>query len=169
MRYDRLGRPLRPGLSTDRGDPYGTYMASASGELMRENAVKFELRDAGPGRLVLTATGGLSWEDRELLAASVEEHFGGRDTVQGVVMDLARVEFVNSAGLGALFQLVQRLRQRGGTLALANVPPNLIRLFRAVGLARVARIGDSVENALDLLESSPPGPLHDNENRSNES
>ena len=80
-----------------------------------------------------------------------------------------QVEFVNSAGLGALFQLVQRLRQRGGMLALANVPPNLVRLFRAVGLARVARISDSVESALDLLESSPPGPLRDIENRSNES
>ncbi|MCH8806744.1 MAG: STAS domain-containing protein [Planctomycetes bacterium] len=136
---------------------------------MRENAVKFEMREAGPGRLVLTATGGLSWEDRELLAASVEEHFAGRDSIQGVVMDLARVEFVNSAGLGALFQLVQRLRQRGGTLALANVPPTLVRLFRAVGLARVARIGDSVESALDLLECSPPGPLCDIENQSNKS
>jgi anti-anti-sigma factor len=116
--------------------------------------LKFELREAGPGCLVLTCHGGLSWEDRELLAASVEQYLTGRDTVHGLVLDMAAVEFVNSAGLGALFQLIQRLRGRGARLAFANVPPTIHRVLMTVGMVRLAAFGRDVPDALALL--NPP-------------
>ena len=123
-----------------------TFNGAKSGTLM-----KFELREATPGYLVLTCRGGLSWEDRELLAASVEQHLVGGNNLHGLVLDMSGVEFVNSAGLGALFQLIQRLRGRGGSLAFAGVPPTIGRLLTTVGMERLAEFGQDVPEALALL------------------
>ncbi|MFH1747600.1 MAG: STAS domain-containing protein [Planctomycetota bacterium] len=129
---------------------------------MHETQMKFELREAGPGYLVLTCRGGLSWEDRELLTVSVEQHLAERPVIHGLVLDMSNVEFVNSAGLGALFQLIQRLRERGGQLAFAHVPPTLRRLFSAVGLDRVVTFGDDISMALQALSESTPRIETDN-------
>jgi len=117
--------------------------------------MKFDLHEASPGCVVLTCQGGLSWEDRELLAATVEQCLAGRSTLRGLVLDMTGVEFVNSTGLGALFQLVQRLRSRGGQLAFAAVPPTIRRLFATVGMERLAKLADSVAEALDMLAQPP--------------
>lgn len=121
---------------------------------MHGTQMKFELREASPGFLVLSCRGGLSWEDRELLTVSVEEHLAGRNTIQGLVLDMSNVEFVNSAGLGALFQLVQRLRERDGQLAFASVPPTLRRLFTAVGMDRLVKLEPDVNEALAALRAA---------------
>lgn len=121
--------------------------------------LKFELHEADPGLLVLTCRGDLSWEDRELLAASVEKHLAGRTSLRGLVLDMSEVGFVNSAGLGALFQLAQRLRGRGGQLAFANVPPPIRRLFSAVGMEHLAICGEDVPATLALLsKATEPRP-----------
>ena len=121
---------------------------------MQSTSAKFQLHEPTPGFLVLTCRGGLSWEDRELLSASVEQHLVGRKTVQGLVIDMSEVDFVNSAGLGALFQLAQRLRSRGGQLAFASIKPAVQRLFSAVGMDRLAKGMDDVPSALALLSGT---------------
>jgi anti-anti-sigma factor len=123
--------------------------------------MKFELRETSPGFVVLTCHGGLSWEDRELLAASVEQYVIGRESPRGLVLDMTGVEFVNSAGL------VQRVRGRGGRLAFAAVPPTILRLLNTVGMDRLARFADSVSEALALLShSGDPAQDHATESTS---
>ncbi len=112
---------------------------------------KFELHEPQPGLLVLTCRGRLSWEDRELLAATVERRLVGRTALTGLVVDLGGVEFLNSAGLGALLQLLQRVRGRQGRVVFANVPPLIHRVFLAVGLDRLAPFVDGVDDAVTRL------------------
>ena len=114
--------------------------------------VRFLMREATPTAMVLTCQGGLSWEERDVLAHHIGEYLQQRPTVTALVADMTAVEYVNSAGLGALFQLNRRLRDRGGRLVFANVPPQLLRVFRAVGLDRLTGIEQNVEAALDQLE-----------------
>lgn len=101
---------------------------------------KFHLREASLTEIVLSCAGGLSWEDREALAGEVDRHLECRPALDHVLLDLAAVTFVNSAGLGALFQVVQRVRERGARVSLANVSPTLTRMFNAVGLDRLAAV-----------------------------
>ncbi len=115
---------------------------------------KFELQDLGSQCLVLSCTGGLSWEDRELLANQIDAHLAHRSDIRGLVMDLAGVESVNSAGVGALFLLNRRLRDHQARLAFANVPPLVLRVFRAVGLNRLAGIADNVDQARAWVEQA---------------
>ena len=42
-----------------------------------------------------------------------------------VVLQLERVEFVDSSGLGAMVRLMQAARAKGGDLKLSAVPPNI--------------------------------------------
>lgn len=121
---------------------------------MLGNGTKFELREISPTCLLLTCAGGLSWEDRDVLANEVAHFLEPRPALTGVVLDLAAVQFVNSAGLGALFQLIRRVRERGGRVVFANVPPTLLRMFHAVGIDRMAGIGADVKAAVALLAES---------------
>lgn len=124
---------------------------------MRTNVIKFDVQDHGDGCFVLRCNGGLSWEDREMLTASVEDHIAGAARVRGVVLDLSNVEYINSAGLGALFQLVRNLRERSARLAFSNVPHTIGRLFRIVGLDTVSPPHTDVAAALAALKADAPG------------
>jgi anti-anti-sigma factor len=108
---------------------------------------KFAMQEAGPTCLVLRCEGVLSWDDRDVLANDVEAYFRPRPLLRDVVLDFAAVKFVNSAGLGALFQLTRRLRERQGQLVFANVPPLLTRVFNAVGLDRIAKVAPDLSAA----------------------
>lgn len=123
---------------------------------MQDSASKFDIRDATPTAMVLTCQGGLSWEEREMLAHHIGDYLQNRPAVTGLVADMSAVDFVNSAGIGALFQLNRRVRERGGRLVFANVPPQLLRVFRAVGLDRLVGMEVTVETALAKLAELDP-------------
>ena len=143
-----------PLASPGRGKQhYHTYMAKTPGGNMQESPTKMEARPGGPGVLILTCHGDLSWEDRDHLSECVEQHFKDAAEVNGVILDLTGVEHVNSAGLGALFQLTRLLRGKGGDLMLANASEMLVRVFRTIGLNRLAQISDNVESATAILAS----------------
>ena len=78
---------------------------------------------------------------RERLIALVES--GSRQ----VVVDLGRVEFLDSTGLGVLVGALKRLRVVGGELLLVCAQERLLKIFRITGLDRVFQLFDSVESA----------------------
>jgi len=78
---------------------------------------------------------------RERLIAVVE---GG---ARQVIVDLGRVEFLDSTGLGVLVGALKRLRVVGGELRLVCAQERLLKIFRITGLDRVFELYDSVESA----------------------
>lgn len=78
---------------------------------------------------------------RERLVEMVDE--GARD----VIVDLGRVEFLDSTGLGVLVGALKRLRAAGGSLALVCSHERLLKIFRITGLDRVFALYDTVEAA----------------------
>ncbi|QOJ13905.1 MAG: STAS domain-containing protein [Planctomycetia bacterium] len=118
---------------------------------MQDATAKLEISELGDSCLLMRCCGGLSWEDRSLLAERMSAAASGRSRWPDVILDLCAVEFVNSAGIGALFQLAQRVRSGGGKLLLAAVPPVFLRMFRMAGLDRLASLNDSVAAAADRI------------------
>ena len=123
---------------------------------MPDTSANIELREIGSAGLLLNCTGGLSWEERTRLAQAVEGFLATRPGVTAVVCDLAAVTFVNSAGLGALCQLVGRLRARGARLVFTRVPPPIARMFTTVGMDRLAETARDVPAALAALGLPAP-------------
>ena len=66
---------------------------------------------------------------------------------KNVIVDLGRVEFLDSTGLGVLVGAHRRLRARDGSLNLVCPHERLLKVFRITGLAKVFTIHGSAEAA----------------------
>jgi anti-sigma B factor antagonist len=64
-----------------------------------------------------------------------------------LVVDLEKVEFLDSTGLGVLVGGLKRVRGHDGSLQLVCTQERLLKIFRITGLAKVFPIYDSVESA----------------------
>lgn len=72
-----------------------------------------------------------------------------------LVIDLAAVPFVDSAGLGALIGGIRRARELGGDVAVACSRPTLVRLLRTTGFDRIVTVADTVDEAAAALAAEP--------------
>lgn len=63
------------------------------------------------------------------------------------VVDLRKVTFLDSTGLGILVSDHKRVRDRGGSLHVVCAPGLVSRVFRLTGVDRVVPVLDSVESA----------------------
>lgn len=70
------------------------------------------------------------------------------DSYDKMVIDLSRVEFVDSSGCGALLSCLRQLGDRGGELKLCGVQKNVQRLFELVRMNRIIDIFPAREDAV---------------------
>jgi anti-sigma B factor antagonist len=65
-----------------------------------------------------------------------------------LVVDLARVTYMDSSGLGMLVGLLKRLKESGGAMAIAGPVPRVKRVFEITGLHQIFALCDDVTAAL---------------------
>jgi anti-sigma B factor antagonist len=87
------------------------------------------------------------------LDASNSESFkktiaGTLETFQKVIIDLSRVEFIDSSGCGALLSCLRQLSDRKGELRICGVQKNVQRLFELVRMNRIVDIYPTKEDAV---------------------
>lgn len=83
------------------------------------------------------------------------------DGKKNVVVDLSRVKFMNSSGLGMLISGMTSMRNGGGDLRLANVADRIQSLLVITKLITVFKHYDNVEEAAKSFEDEPPQPATD--------
>lgn len=71
-----------------------------------------------------------------------------------LLIDMSGVQFVDSAGLGALIGGIRGARELGGNVAVACNRPTLTRLLRTTGFGRIVTVVETVVEAAAALE--PP-------------
>jgi anti-sigma B factor antagonist len=78
-----------------------------------------------------------------------------------LVVDLGRVDFIDSTGLGVLVGALNRTRELGGTLQLVCSQERVLKLLRITGLDQVFLVRASVHAALgdSSTSSGTPGPV----------
>ena len=79
---------------------------------------------------------------RECITELVDQ--GRRD----LIIDLEKVEFMDSTGLGVLVGGLKRVRTHEGSLELVCTQERLLKIFRITGLAKVFTIHESESAAL---------------------
>jgi anti-sigma B factor antagonist len=77
------------------------------------------------------------------------------DGKQPLIVDLNRVTFIDSAGLGALIAVARRAAERGGSLHAVCSQPSTRKLLWVTGVERRIPLSATVDGALALL--TPPG------------
>lgn len=108
--------------------------------------------------LVATLTvGTLSGADSGDLAGLLTERIamsGDADhpAVRHVVLDLQNVQYMDSMCIGVLVELLTRLREGGGRIALVNTAHNVEYLFKLTRLDRVFPICRDVMKAIEVVE-----------------
>lgn len=64
-----------------------------------------------------------------------------------IVVNLSKVDFMDSTGLGVLVGGLKRVKEREGTLALAGAHGTVLRVLNVTGLNSVFALHDTVEQA----------------------
>ena len=70
-----------------------------------------------------------------------------------VVLDLSRLEFVDSSGLGALLSCLRQVHANGGDLKLCGISKPVRSLFELVRMHRLFHIFDTSEAAIRAFQS----------------
>ncbi len=65
-----------------------------------------------------------------------------------LIVDMERVEFLDSTGLGVLVGGLKRVRAHDGGINLVCTQGRILRIFRITGLSKVFNIFDTVEEAV---------------------
>jgi anti-sigma B factor antagonist len=81
------------------------------------------------------------------LGAAVDDDEGFDE----LIIDLSKVPFMSSVGLGLISRLHRQLKRRRAGLALVGVQADVLRLLEVTGLVEVVLVADDVEEAIDLL------------------
>lgn len=70
-----------------------------------------------------------------------------------IVLDLSKIDFVDSSGLGALVQLVKKAQTAGGSLQIVT-NPRVTQTVKLVRLEKFLSLQPSVEEALEQVKAS---------------
>ena len=106
--------------------------------------MKHEVIDRG-GVLIVTFEGEVD------LASSPEARKVLLDTVgqkRPVLVDLSKVNYIDSSGVAALIESLQVARKGGGSLCLASVSAATLRVLQLARLDRVFTIHETIEDGL---------------------
>lgn len=76
----------------------------------------------------------------------------GQMPARHVVLDLQNVEYMDSACIGVLVELLTRLQKAGGRVALVNAAANVECLFKLTRLDRLFPICRDVMRAIEAVE-----------------
>ena len=69
-----------------------------------------------------------------------------------IVIDLQKVEFMDSSGLGVLVGGLKRVKSHQGSIALVCTQENILKIFRITGLVKVFPIFSTEEEAVASLK-----------------
>ena len=89
-------------------------------------------------------------------STGADEHLGRlaqEAATSGLVIDLARLEYVSSAGLRVLLQVANRLKTGNGKLALFGLNDHVRQVFDIAGFSSILDIYPSRKEAVEHVES----------------
>ncbi len=106
-----------------------------------------ETERIGPN-LIVQVDGELDLETSPLFRDKVESKLNQYEMINHLILDLKKVNFIDSSGLGAILGRFKRLSQQGGRLSAVNVSPQVKRIFELSGLLKIMEIYVDRQQAL---------------------
>jgi anti-sigma B factor antagonist len=107
-------------------------------------SVSADRRENGIG--VVTICGEVDVYTSPRVRSLMLEQFDAGST--SLIVDLAKVDYLDSSGLGILVAGLKRAREHGGEIYLAGCKPRVLRVLEVTGLNRVFTMVSSVDEAV---------------------
>jgi len=79
--------------------------------------------------------------------------------VKIIVFDMAKLDFVSSAGLSSLFRVQKEMKSRGGKTLMVHLQPQVKKVFeivKTVDLETVFRNVQELDEYLDAIQNKSP-------------
>ena len=71
-----------------------------------------------------------------------------QDDVKKIVLDLGKVKWINSSGLGSLIAAMTSVKNKGGEMRLANITEKVESVFMITQLIKVFKTYETVDRAV---------------------
>ena len=107
--------------------------------------VRCEMRE---GCGVVTLSGALNAASVDSFRDQVSRWMGENDSIRQIVLDLAAMDFIDSAGLGVLIAILKKVSERGGDIRIARLQKRARVVFEITRAYKIFEIFDSVEEAI---------------------
>lgn len=134
MQVAKLGQPLRCHIGL-------------SCRILEENYVDLSLETRHEdGRTIIEVGGEIDVYTAPRLRDKITELVG--EGSYNLVIDMQKVDFLDSTGLGVLVGGMKKVRAHDGSMRLICNQERLLKIFRITGLAKVFAIHDSQADAL---------------------
>jgi len=102
------------------------------------------------GLVVIQLVGSLiSNQQFEELQNELDFHYN--DEGLKLVLDLSKMEYMNSTGLGVLIHIFTQIRNNGGEVVLVNIPENINKLLLITKLNSIFNVEDTLADAKKIL------------------
>ena len=105
---------------------------------------------------VVEVSGRIAASESMDLTRRMEEHFAN-DGLRGIVLDLSRVDYMSSAGLGTVVWLGKRMREKNQGFGVSGLRDRVAQVFKLSGLDRILPIYPSLEAAEAAIEERQSG------------
>ncbi|MBM4152498.1 MAG: STAS domain-containing protein [Kiritimatiellaceae bacterium] len=100
------------------------------------------------GKGIVAIEGALSEASVDAFREKVQEWMKVNAGTKNVVIDAAKMEFIDSAGLGVLIALLKRASENGGNIRIAGLQAKSRVIFEITRAFKIFEIFDTVEEAL---------------------
>jgi anti-sigma B factor antagonist len=70
-----------------------------------------------------------------------------------ILLNCVNLNYISSAGLGAIMGQIETVRENGGDIMLSNLQENVFIIFDTLGFTQLYRVFDSEQEALDAFRS----------------
>ena len=117
--------------------------------------MEFNIRSAAFADVV-EVSGRIAASESMDLTRRLETHLAA-DEVRALVLDLSRVEYMSSAGLGTVVWLGKRLREVKQGYAISGLRDRVAQVFKLSGLDRILPIYPDLAAAEAALKERAPG------------
>ena len=113
----------------------------------------FQVVPEGRGRFILRCPEQLEWSARIDLVESLTAQCG-QAPVEGIILDLQAVSYINSAGIGAIFALRKFALEHQAVVVVARCGPTIKRMLETVNLPELMPMVETLDQARDVLNAS---------------
>jgi anti-anti-sigma factor len=110
----------------------------------------------GQGRYIVSCPARMEWNERLDIVSQLQKA-AGDGPLSSVILDLDKVTYINSAGLGAVFSLRKFTNDRGAKLIVARPSATISRLLDTVNLAALIPVAANLDEARAVADQTCVG------------
>ena len=112
--------------------------------------LEIKIQEAKPHNFTVILKGRLDSETHRLFDDRIK--LLHEKKAKNVLINMAGVSYISSAGLGSIFQLMKKTRENGGELLLCNLQPQIKKVFEIIKALPTTSIFASIEEADKYLD-----------------